>query len=70
MEIENIRAEVFQQYEEVRKSGLTNMFDLSKVTKIAEDMDYTALLEEIDEGNYGRILRNYSKAVKIGIIQK
>ncbi len=70
MEIENIRAEVFQQYESIRLSGVTNMFNLNKVIEIAEDYDMTALLEEIDRGNYGRIIKCYPIAIKMEIIQR
>ena len=44
------------------------MFDLKKVTEIAEDWDLTALLDVIDDGYYTKIMRNYSAAKKAGII--
>jgi len=68
MEINGINENVFRQYESIRLSGLTNMFDLKKVTEIAEDWDLTALLEFIDDGNYTKIMKNYSAAKKAGII--
>ena len=69
MEIDGIRSEIFQQYEIIRKTGQTNMFNLNHVIRIAECLDLTALLEFIDENNsnYGKIMRNYSAAKKAGI---
>ena len=55
MEINGIRSEVFEQYEIIRKSGQTNMFNLMHVIRIAECLDLTALLDAIDDGNYGKI---------------
>ena len=68
MEINGIDANAFRQYESIRLSGLTNMFDLKKVTEIAEDWDLTVLLDVIDDGYYTKIMRNYSAAKKAGII--
>jgi len=39
---------VMQQQEAIRKSGMTNMFDISTVQEIAEEMGLDNLVEFID----------------------
>jgi vacuolar-type H+-ATPase subunit C/Vma6 len=70
VEIEGIDGEVFKQYEAIRQSGLTNMFDRLTVTRIARQMGFDELVAEIKKGNYGKILQNYTKAVEAGIIKR
>jgi hypothetical protein len=70
MEIEGIDSEIFVQYEKIRESGLTNMFDRNRVLQIAEQIGFDELTEFIEEdnANYGKILRNYGKAKDAKII--
>lgn len=65
-EIDGISKEVFEQYEEVRKSGLTNMFSQDTVSALADDWGLDELAETIDKGDYMKILRNYEKAAENG----
>jgi len=48
------------QYEAIRLSGQTNMFDQGTVRLIAENNDYNELVEAINNNGYSSILKNYS----------
>lgn len=52
--------EMFQAFEVVRKSGITNMFDTDKVIMYAKKLAHTVMVREdiID------IMKNYSKYKK------
>ena len=64
---ENIEG-VYAQYEAIRKSGMTNMFDKDGVLQIAEGLGYTELADQIDNGDYIKVLKNYGEAVERGYI--
>jgi len=70
MEIDGINEEVFVQYEIIRRSGMTNMFDKNTVHKIAIDVDLVDLVSfiEEDDKNYMKILKNFGKAKEAGIV--
>lgn len=55
---------VMAQYEAVRRSGLTNMFDRHAVMRIASDNDFHDLVVAADE-NYGNILKRYSEIIEM-----
>jgi len=54
---------IMAQYEAVRRSGLTNMFDKHAVMRIASDNDFHDLVVAAEE-NYGDILKRYSEVMK------
>jgi len=63
MEINGISEEIFEQYEEIRLTGLTNMFDMKRVLQIAEMRDFSELIEFADNkiSNYSKILQSHSE---------
>jgi hypothetical protein len=56
---------ILRDYNYIRKSGLTNMFNVSSVRYIAKNLECTELLDlmKTDEG-YASVLFNYSKLMK------
>jgi len=63
-DIENPK-KVIAQYEAVRRSGLTNMFDKNAVQRIAFDSDFYDLVNLITDGGYAEILTGYSELMKL-----
>jgi hypothetical protein len=56
---------IIKQYEYVRKSGLTNMFDTSNVNDIAKHFEFKELvIVTKDSKVYSSILKNYSNLIK------
>jgi hypothetical protein len=55
-----INALIFQQYENIRKSGKCNMFDIVCVKKLARRKAYYALAA-ISDKEYVQILQEYSQ---------
>lgn len=55
---------VFRQYEQVRRSGVTNMVDKSGVRKAASDMGLDDLLAFIENGDYYDLIEDYSEHVE------
>jgi hypothetical protein len=55
--------EIMQQYEYIRQSGVTNMFDYNKVIHYADIMDFEELANVTYE-EYKNILMNFSKYMK------
>lgn len=52
---------VFRQYEQVRRSGMTNMVMETRVRGVAESMGLDELVEFIDSGDYYEFLENYGE---------
>jgi len=52
------------QYEAIRRSGLTNMFDKHVVMRIASDNDFHHLVVAADK-DYGNILKRYSEIIEM-----
>ena len=52
---------VFRQYEQVRRSGATNMVMKTKVRDVAEELGLEELIEFIEAGHYYEIVTNYGK---------
>ena len=54
---------VFDQMEQIRSGGLTNMMDRSAVRDLADAMGFQALVRAIDtrhkRGEYGQLLREF-----------
>lgn len=63
---DTVQKEIIQQYEDIRQSGLTNMFDYTAVKFIAKRLEFTALYDFIKESldNYKTILLNFGKLMK------
>jgi len=57
---------VFQQLEAVRRSGKTNMYDVSKVQRIAYESDYHELVCFIEDSKPGEVIRATQQGVKLG----
>lgn len=55
---------VIAQYEAVRRSGLTNMFDRYAVQRIASDSGFHELVIAAED-NYGKILTGYSELMEL-----
>lgn len=55
---------VIAQYEAVRQSGLTNMFNKNAVQRIAYNNDFFELVNAIEE-DYTAILENYSEWMEL-----
>ena len=55
---------VIAQYEAVRRSGQTNMFDKHTVQRIAYDNDFYELVIAIED-DYMAILNHYSELMKL-----
>lgn len=51
--------QVMQQYEAVRQSGHTNMFDRSNVKNFAEQAGFDELVEVIEQGDYAECMDRY-----------
>ena len=58
-----VTKEVVEQYEEVRKSGATNMFDYYNVVRIAGMMGLCPLAK-ISRDRYKELLMNFGKLMK------
>lgn len=69
-ELDGISAKAFEEYETVRASGMTNMFDRRTVREIADKLELNALKKVIDEGNYSKFFGNYDKALKLGMFKR
>lgn len=52
---------VFRQYEQVRRSGVTNMVIESNVREAAESMGLSELVEFMDAGHYYDLLEDYDE---------
>lgn len=63
---DTIQKEIIQQYEDIRQSGLTNMFDYTAVKYIAKQLGFDALYNFIkdDMEYYSSVLRNFGKLMK------
>ena len=71
VEVEGIPAEVFEEYEAIRQSGVVNMFDREGVKTVAKTIGFKNILPYLkDSKTYSQILKNYSKAVEKGIIKR
>ena len=57
---------IIQQYELIRQSGLTNMFNYTNVKYIAKKIECTELYNFVQNSvhNYQTILRNFGKLMK------
>lgn len=55
---------IIAQYEAIRRSGLTNMFDRHTVQRIAYDNDFYELVTAIED-DYVAILSGYSELMKL-----
>lgn len=66
MELGNkAQKKIIQQYELIRQSGLTNMFNWTNVRYIAKKIGHTELYNFIkDMESYSSILRNFSTLMK------
>ena len=58
------KKKVIAQYEAIRRSGQTNMFDRNMVQRIASENKFYALVVAIEE-DYSSILKNYSEWIKL-----
>lgn len=58
-----ISKKIMEQYEVIRQSGLTNMFDYYNVILIATKMKYYAL-GNLTRDEYKEILMNFNKLMK------
>jgi len=56
--------EVMQQQEAIRKSGMTNMFDIQGVKKIAQEMGSDELVEFIDNNDSDAYMDMAEKAAE------
>jgi len=56
--------EVMQQQEAIRKSGMTNMFDIQGVKKIAQEMGSDELVEFIDNNDSDTYIDMAEKAAE------
>jgi len=56
-----ISKEAFAQFESIRRSGLTNMLLASNVKEIAKTHGFEELEQELENGNYAKILEEYDK---------
>ena len=56
--------EVMQQQEAIRKSGMTNMFDIQGVKKIAQEMGSDELVEFIDDNDSDTYIDMAEKAAE------
>ncbi len=77
-----ITKEEIQQYEKIRVSGVTNMFDIMGVAKAAQHMGYTALLTVClnrQEGSrfdsrkavlYKLLIKHYSEYIELFKIER
>ena len=69
--LELVCEEAMQEYEDLRRSGLCNMFDLGCVVEAADGIGWNALLEVAENRSaYLTLLRNFGKLMKhYGITQ-
>jgi len=56
--------EVMQQQEAIRKSGMTNMFNIQRVKKIAQEMGSDELVEFIDNNDSDAYMDMAEKAAE------
>ena len=61
---EENKRKTIAQYEAIRRSGLTNMFDKYAVQRIASDNNFYELVLAVED-NYIAILENYSDLMKL-----
>lgn len=52
--------EIFEQLEDIRQSGVTNMFDRNRVQREAYDREYFSLVTAIEENDYTDLLEKFS----------
>lgn len=50
---------IIQQYEDIRQSGLTNMFNFTNVVYIAKKMGFNELYDFIAAGTQGQDMESY-----------
>jgi len=55
---------IIAQYEAIRRSGQTNMFDKHAVQRIANDNEFYELVIAVED-NYADILGHYSDLMKL-----
>ena len=69
---DDTQREIIQQYEDIRRSGLTNMFNYTNVKYIAKKLVFDALYNFIknDMKCYTSILKNFSILMKKFDIQQ
>jgi len=58
------KKKVIAQYEAIRRSGQTNMFDKNMVQRIASENNFYTLVIAIEE-DYSSILKHYSEWIKL-----
>lgn len=58
------KKKIIAQYEAIRRSGQTNMFDKNMVQRIASENNFYALVIAIEE-DYSSILKHYSEWIKL-----
>ena len=58
---EEEQRKVIAQYEAIRQSGLTNMFNAEAVQLLALKYNFSELYKAIREGAYGSLLKNYTE---------
>ena len=56
---------LIEQYEAIRRSGLTNMVQSQVVQTIASDNDMPELVDFIEEGRYMELISNYTEWIKL-----
>ena len=70
-EINGIPVEVFREYEVVRQTGICNMFNVSCVRKVAQDIGLENLVEYTENPKkYADILQNYDKAIEMKVLER
>jgi len=57
---------VMQQLEAVRRSGKTNMYDVSKVQRIAYESDYHELVCFVEDSKPGEVIRAMQRGAELG----
>lgn len=68
---EKITKKVMEDYEVLRRSGATNMFDLTAVVKYSKKFGLQALLPVAqDKKLYAELIKNYSFYIKKYEVQK
>jgi len=63
---DSVQKEIIQQYEDIRQSGLCNMFNYTDVRYVAQRISADALFSFIKDSmdSYTTILRNFSELMK------
>lgn len=52
---------IFEQYEKIRVSGVTNMWHERRVQQLASEREFHELVTFIEDGDYDRLLKNYGE---------